>query len=628
MRLYAGTSEQFMTDARMHRIAEKLRVEYVAQIGHRPGEPEFASWQNSLTALALVIDQAELTDHGVILEYQLGNTSRRLDAMLTGHASTSAENAVIVELKQWGETAASNADGCVETVVGGRLRPVPHPSVQVGQYEQWLLDNHTVFYEDAVTLAGVSFLHNLLFDPGEELFAPKHASYLATNPLFTGDQSDVLAEFLNERLSEGDGVPIMERVLDSKYKPSKKLLDHTAHMVAGQKEFILLDEQFVVFESVLAAAREGLKHDSKQVILVKGGPGTGKSVIALHLVGRLAKAGFDTRHATGSKAFTENMRRIVGPRAKALFAYFNQFGQFPRNEIDVLILDEAHRLRKTSANRFQPKAQRTDLAQVDELVRSAKTSVFFIDDLQAVRPDEVGNSNLILEAAARTDAEIQEFELETQFRCAGSKGFVSWADNTLGLDETANPFWDGSEGFDFRIVDSVEQLDAMIRSKADEGHTARLVAGFCWPWSKPNEDGTLVPDVKVGSWQMPWNAKSDAGRLADGIPQERFWASDPRGINQVGCIYTAQGFEFDYVGVIFGTDLRWDAPTDSWVADPGSSHDSMVKRAKGDEFLELVKRTYRVLLTRGMKGCYVFFEDTVTRQTVGSRLGSDGQPDM
>jgi DUF2075 family protein len=624
MRLYADTSEQFMTDARMHRIAEKLRVAYVAEIGHKPGGAEFNAWQNSLTALALVIDQAELTDHGVILEYQLGNTSRRLDAMLTGHSPSRDEQAVVIELKQWGETAPSNADGCVETFVGQRLRPVPHPSVQVGQYEQWLLDNHTVFYDDAVILSGVSWLHNMLYNASDELFALKHAEYLATNPLFTGDQSDVLAAFLNDRLSEGGGIPIMEKVLDSRYKPSKKLLDHTAAMVAGQKEFILLDEQFVVFESVLAAAREGLKHDSKQVILVKGGPGTGKSVIALHLVGRLAKLGFNAQHATGSKAFTENMRRIVGPRARAQFAYFNQFG--PRNEIDVLILDEAHRLRKTSAHRFQPKAQRTDLAQVDELVRSAKTSVFFIDDLQAVRPDEVGNSNLILEAAARAGADIQEFELETQFRCAGSKAFVSWVDNTLGLDETANPFWDGSEGFDFQIVDSVQQLDAMIRTKADEGHTARLVAGFCWPWSNPLDDGTLVPDVKVGAWQMPWNAKSDAGRLADGIPQERFWASDPRGINQVGCIYTAQGFEFDYVGVIFGRDLGWDPATESWIADPGSSHDSMVKRAKGDEFLELVKRTYRVLLTRGMKGCYVFFEDMSTEHYAAGRLqgGSNG----
>jgi DUF2075 family protein len=621
VRLYSGTTEQFLTDASMHRIAEKLRVEYVAQIGHKPGGSEFASWQNSLTALALLVNQAGLHDHGVILEYQLGNTSRRLDALLTGHNEADAENAVIVELKQWGETAASNADGCVETFVGQRLRPVPHPSVQVGQYEQWLLDNHTVFYEDRVELSGVSWLHNMQYHATDELFASKHAAYLATNPLFTGDQSDRLAAYLNERLSEGEGDEVMAKVLESTYRPSKKLLEHTSEMVAGQQEFILLDEQFVVFESVLAAAREGFHETHKKVMLVKGGPGTGKSVIALHLVGRLAKDGFNAQHATGSKAFTENMRRIVGSRARAQFAYFNQFGAAAPNDIDVLILDEAHRLRETSAHRFQPKAQRTDLPQVDELIKAAKTSVFFIDDLQAVRPNEVGSTDLIREAAHRAGAEIEEFELETQFRCAGSKGFVSWVDNTLGLDETANPIWDGSEGFDFQIVDSVEQLDAMIRTKADEGHTARLVAGFCWPWSNPNDDGSLVPDVKVGAWQMPWNAKSDAGRLADGIPQARFWASDPRGINQVGCIYTAQGFEFDYVGVIFGRDLRWDPASESWIADRAESYDSVVKRS-GDQFLDLVKRTYRVLLTRGMKGCYLYLEDEPTKRQWNSRLVS------
>lgn len=159
----------------------------------------------------------------------------------------------------------------------------------------------------------------------------------------------------------------------------------------------------------------------------------------------------------------------------------------------------------------------------------------------------------------------------------------------------------------------------MIRSKADAGHTARLVAGFCWPWSKPLDDGSLVPDVKVGTWQMPWNAKSDAGRLANGIPQERFWASDLRGINRVGCIYTAQGFEFDYVGVIFGRDLRWDRASQDWIADRAHSYDSIVKRS-GDHFLDLVKRTYRVLLTRGMKGCYVYIMDEATRHGVEVRI--------
>jgi hypothetical protein len=463
---------------------------------------------------------------------------------------------------------------------------------------------------------------------GTAFFSQKDLdAYLATNPVFTGDQSPSLASYLNERLSDGGGDVVMAKVLESRYRPSQKLLEHTAAMVAGQQEFILLDEQYVVFESVLAAAREGFGATHKSVMLVKGGPGTGKSVIALHLVGRLAKEGFNAQHATGSKAFTENMRRIVGKRARAQFAYFNQFGAAEPNDIDVLILDEAHRLRETSAHRFQPKDQRTNLAQVDELVKAAKTSVFFIDDLQAVRPNEVGSTDLIKEAAAKVGADLQEFELETQFRCAGSKAFVSWIDNTLGLDDTANPIWEGTEGFDFRMVDSVEQLDAMSGSKADEGQSARLVAGFCWPWSDPLDDGTLVPDVKVGNWQMPWNAKSDAGRLANGIPQERFWASDPRGINQVGCIYTAQGFEFDYVGVIFGRDLRWDPVPESWIGDRSESHDSIVKRS-GEQFTDLVKRTYRVLLTRGMKGCYVVFEDLATQEHVVQRLASTASRSM
>jgi uncharacterized protein len=167
--------------------------------------------------------------------------------------------------------------------------------------------------------------------------------------------------------------------------------------------------------------------------------------------------------------------------------------------------------------------------------------------------------------------------------------------------------------------------DGGIRSKADEGHSARLTAGFCWPWSNPELDGTLVPDVKVGAWQMPWNAKPDAGRLAPGIPPSNFWASDPNGLDQVGCVYTAQGFEFDYVGVIWGRDLRWDPATNDWIGDPSHSHDSIVKRS-GDRFTDLVKRTYRVLLTRGLRGCYIYSESEDSRARVEEaikRAGSD-----
>jgi len=100
----------------------------------------------------------------------------------------------------------------------------------------------------------------------------------------------------------------------------------------------------------------------------------------------------------------------------------------------------------------------------------------------------------------------------------------------------------------------------------------------------------------------------------------RFWASDPGGIEQVGCVYTAQGFEFDYIGVIFGRDLRYDARSGAWVGDPSVSRDHVVKTRSGARFTDNVKNAYRVLLTRGMRGCYVYFEDAETRAFVEGRL--------
>ncbi|QBK04512.1 DUF2075 domain-containing protein [Hylemonella gracilis] len=342
--------------------------------------------------------------------------------------------------------------------------------------------------------------------------------------------------------------------------------------------------------------------------------------MALHLLGRLSGEGLKTMHLTGSKAFTENMRKLVGSRAAAQFGYFNinKRGDLPPNQFDALVLDEAHRIRENGKDRFTKAEDWSGLPQIDELIHIARVSVFFIDDRQIVRPGEVGSSELIKEAASRAGAKLLEYELDAQFRCSGSDGFINWVDNTLDIRRTANVLWKRDDPYEFRVMDSVQELEHAIRQKAVDG-SARLVAGFCWPWSVPKSDGSLVADVQVEGWAMPWNAKPDAGRLAAGIPKSSFWASDPGGLDQVGCVYTAQGFEFDYVGIIFGLDLRYDWNNNEWVGDKKQSHDSMVKRSK-EQFLDLVKNTYRVLFTRGIKGCYVYFMDEGTRRFFQSRL--------
>lgn len=603
-------------------LAEKLKGAFFDHYRYNPPSSEVMSWKNSLRAMARVAERANLTDHGVIVEYQLPLSSKRLDVMFTGHSAEGRPMATVVELKQWDDALPSPVPELVSVWVGGGQRDVLHPSVQVGQYRRYLVDTHQAFTEGGMGIRAAAYLHNLIYDPESELLDVRHAGYLNTDPLFAGDQVDELSEWLGEHLAHGGGIPLIDSVINGKFRPNKKLLSHTAKVIKGEPTYILLDEQKVSFNSVLAGVAEAHRTQSKSVFLINGGPGTGKSVVALNLVAELSAAGYSTLHATGSRAFTGNVRKIVGTKASSQFKYFNSFLAEDPDTIDVLICDEAHRIREASHNRFTKKADRTNRPQIDELIDVARVSVFFIDDMQVVRPGEIGSSDLIRNAADRAGAPVQEFELDAQFRCGGSDSFISWIENTLEMRRTADVIWDGDEEFDFDVVDSVEELAALIRQHDTEGSSARLVAGFCWPWTKPNSDGSLVDDVAIGSFVMPWNARPEAGRLAPGIPKSDYWATDPGGIDQVGCVYTAQGFEFDYVGVIFGRDLVYRFG-EGWVGQPEFSHDSVVRRASGStdaDFTGLIKQTYRVLMTRGLKGCYVYFEDEQTRDFVLSRM--------
>lgn len=620
--LYSGTSTDFAYDSVRNVIGEKLKEAFLKHYRYNPSNSEVMAWKNSLRAMAKVSEVAGLADHGVLVEYQLPLSSKRLDVMFTGHNGHGRPMATVVELKQWDDAAPSPVPDLVSVWLGKGQRDVLHPSVQVGQYRRYLLDSHETFAQDQIGLKAAAYLHNFSYDGESELYALRHAGALATDPLFAGDQVDELAEWLEEHLSGGGGVPLLASVINGKYRPNKKLLSHTAKMIKGEDTYVLLDEQKVAFNSVLAGVAEAHRVSEKSVFLIRGGPGTGKSVVALNLVAELSATGYSTLHATGSKAFTGNIRKVVGTRAASQFKFFNSFLAEDEDVIDVLICDEAHRIREASHSRYTPSSERTNQPQIDELINVARVSVFFIDDMQVVRPGEIGSSDLILRAADRAGAEVAEFELDAQFRCGGSESFISWVENTLELRRTADVIWDGVEEFDFDVVDSVEELNALIRGKAEEGFSSRLVAGFCWPWSKPLSDGTLMDDVGIGSFSMPWNARSDAGRLAPGIPKSDHWATEPGGLEQIGCVYTAQGFEFDHVGVIFGRDLVYRFGQ-GWVGQPEHSHDSVVKKAVSeglDLFTELAKQTYRVLLTRGLKGCYVYFQDDQTRDFVTSRM--------
>ena len=629
MRLYSGTSEQFIQDAVHNQIAEKLKSAFFSHYRYNPSPSEINSWRNSLRSMSQVFQYAGLMDHGVLLEYQLPLTSRRLDCMICGRDEKKKDNAVIVELKQWDSCEEALGENEVLTWVGGGKREVLHPSVQVGQYQQYLADTHTAFYDEAdpVILNACTYLHNYTYYSDDVIFASKFHQSLNRHPLFTADHVDNLTRYLKDKLSDGFGIDVLKRVEESKYRPNKKLMDHVGNIIKNKSEYILLDEQLIVYDAVLASAKKGFHDKQKTTIIVKGGPGTGKSVIAINLMADLLLKGYNAHYATGSKAFTETLRKIIGSRGAVQCKYFNSYGEADENAIDVLIADEAHRIRETSNSRFTSRARRSNKSQIDELFHASKVTVFFIDDNQVVRPNEIGSVEYIKKISAGGNSKLLEYELEAQFRCNGSDAFVSWINNTLGVKRTANVIWDQHEEFDFQIFSNPFDLEKAIRNKVNKGFTGRVTAGFCWEWSLPNPDGTLKEDVVIGEYKRPWDAKPEAKRLAPGIPKASLWAYDPNGIDQIGCVYTAQGFEFDYVGVIFGEDLVYDFDKQEWIGNSAKSADSVVKRSKG-KFAELVKNTYRVLLSRGMKGCYVYFMNKDAERFFKSRIEGEIRDDM
>jgi hypothetical protein len=619
MRLYAGTSKNFIEDTVRNQIAEKLRRSFFDYFRYNPSDSEVRSWNNSLVRMKDVIQHSGLTDHGVLLEYQLPLSSKRLDCMICGRNSEDRDNAVIVELKQWGKCQEALGNNELSTILSGDYRDVLHPSAQVSYYKQYLQDTHTAFYDgkNPVVLNSCAYLHNYSSGKDDILFAPKFASIIASSPVFIADDFDGICEYLGQRLDCGQGMEVLRRVEESKYRPSRKLMEHVAGVIDGKAEYVLLDEQRVVYDKIMGIVEHGFHKRQKYVIIVRGGPGTGKSVIAINLMSELLRKGYNAHYATGSRAFTETLRNVIGRRGSVQFKYFNSYAGAQPDEVDVLICDESHRIRETSNTRFQKKS---DQPQINELLKAARVGVFFIDDDQVVRPGEIGSTDYIIKAGNDLKINIEEFTLDIQFRCAGSQGFIGWIENTLGIHRTANVLWNAKEEvFDFRIFDSPDSLDKAIRARAAEGSSARLTAGFCWSWSDARPDGTLADDVVIDAFRRPWNARPEATRLANGIPKATFWAQDPGGMEQIGCVYTAQGFEFDYIGVIFGRDLRYSFDAQAWIGDKSCSADPVVKKSR-DSFLSLVKNTYRVLLSRGLKGCYVYFQDKETEQFLKSRM--------
>lgn len=594
-------------------ISVRLDQQMYRHVGQRASQSEAAAWRASVPALLRDLGEAGLGAVEVLLEYRLPLTSRRVDAVLAGvHPETGETSYVAVELKQWSEAHPYEDDVTLVTVPGA-AGPRLHPLLQVDGYREYLTDFTATLHERPLAVQGAAYLYNARADDITAGIPGVHDR----SHLFTSDDHDEWLGFLRAHLSPAPGSSAADALTSSPTRPSRTLLAVAAEQIRQREQFTLLAEQQLAYRLVLHEVEQAGRGRGKTVVVVTGGPGSGKSVIALSLLGELARRGYTTLHATGSRSFTQTLRKVAGrgdSRTKSLFTYFNSFMAADRNGLDVLVMDEAHRIRQTSESRWTKAEHRTGRPQLDELVSAAQVPVFLLDENQVVRPGEIGSVDEIREYGRAHSVHVVEVDLGDQYRCGGSQAYVDWTRDLLGLSGGVPGRWDGDD-FDLRVASSPQEMEAFLAERMAAGQSARMTAGYCWPWSDPNSDGTLEPDVQVGGWARPWNLRGD--RRVGSAPPAALWATEDGGFGQIGCVYTAQGFEYDWNGVILGPDLTWRdgrvATVRSANKDPDFRSHTKVSDA---DFDRLVRHVYKVLLTRGMVGTVVCAVDPTLRAAI------------
>ncbi|MEW2442869.1 DUF2075 domain-containing protein [Micromonospora marina] len=597
-------------------LADRIRE----HLGHSVSASERRSWERSLPVLAQDLADAGLGQVEMLVEYQLPLTSKRIDVVLAGtHPRTAEDSYVVVELKQWSRVESYEGSESL-VLVEHTATPRLHPGAQVEDYCEYLADFLGVLTHARNPIAGVAYLHNAVDRDIDDLFVRRPTEQ---SRIFTKQRRGQFLDYLRSHLAPGSGAAAADRFLTSSVRPSKHLLSYAAAELKDRSHFTLLGDQRLAYELVLHAVERARSADRKSVVVVAGGPGSGKSVIALSVLGELARQQRSVMHATGSRSFTQTLRRYAGKgstRLKNLFGYFNSFMTAERNGLDVLICDEAHRIRETSVNRFTPKAKRErSRPQIDELIAAARVPVFLLDEHQVVKPGELGNVDVISAHARQLNLDVEVVSLHDQFRCGGSEAYEEWVIDLLGLDGGKPSVWAGDGRFDLRLADSPAEMEAFLATRQAAGETARMSAGYCWPWSDPLPDDSLVPDVRIGAWARPWNVRSD--RSVGDAPGSAFWATDPHGFGQVGCVYTAQGFEYEWSGVILGPDLV--ARDGRLVTQRAESKDPAFRSRKtlsDAEADRLIRNTYKVLMTRGMRGTILYSTDAETRAWLDSLI--------
>lgn len=618
MIVYQSTKQGFREDVFSNEIDKKILQAYKTHLGRSTSANETFSWKNSMSYMDRIMEDPEIPmDAGISIEFKIPLTSFRIDFIITGLNEKLEKQAIIIELKQWEWAERTEKDAIVKTRFQKGISETDHPCYQAWSYAATLEDVNQTIKEEKIALIPCAYLHN--YPKDNVITHPFYEPYITKAPPFFQSDAQRLRNFIKKFVKYGDPDDILYQMENGRFRPSKQLADCMGSMIKGNQEFILLDSQKLVYETALSMIRKA-DQDKKQVLIVEGGPGTGKSIVAVNLLVKATEEGLLARYISKNAA----PRSVYAIKLKGtlkrnqidnMFGGSGCFYDIPANAFDTLIVDEAHRLNKKSG-RYQNKGEN----QIREIIEAAKCSIFFIDNRQRVHIKDIGNTKYIKQIAREYHCTVKTLKLTSQFRCNGSDGYLAWLDNTLQITDTANPHL-SQDDFDFQIFSDPNELLKVIREKNKVNNKSRMVAGYCWDWISQKNPTAI--DVKIPDFEfaMKWNLKKEGST----------WIIGKHSINEIGCIHTCQGLDLEYVGVIVGHDLRYENGKIITDALKRSSMDRSVWgirtliRKKPEEGLplaeEIIKNTYRTLLTRGMKGCYVYFCDKPLENYFRQQLG-------
>ena len=620
MIVYDGIKSEFLNSVMNGTIAEEVRQRIFEKMGRTTPKSEFDSWKNSLSRMYMVLADTSIPDHaGIAIEYNVPQTSKRVDFIVSGYDADNQSNAVIIELKQWDELKkVDGKDALVETYTGGGLREVVHPCYQVWSYATLIRDYNKTVQDQNIVLSPCAYLHNYALKENDPILDEQYKEYIEEAPVFCERDALKLREFIHRFIQKGDDKKILYEIDHGKIRPSKSLQNAISNMLKGNREFIMVDDQKVVYENILQLACKSQKDGKKRTIIVEGGPGTGKSVIAVQLLVGLTKKNQFVQYVSKNQA-PRNVYKAKLKGTVKLSSVDNMFRgsasyvHVGKDQINTLIVDEAHRLEERS--QYTKKTGNEN--QIKEIINASKCSVFFIDESQRVTMSDIGSVDEIKKWAKAESSEITQLKLLSQFRCNGSDGYLAWVDNTLEIQPTANYNLEDID-YDIRVLDSPLEVRELIIEKNKINHRSRMLAGYCWDWAKVSENNANIHDIKIGDFEMSWNLRNS------------LFAVDDFSIDQIGCIHTSQGLEFDYVGLIIGDDMRYEnhhIVTDfSKRAKTDQSMKGIKKLDKQDHCKaeekadEIIKNTYRTLMTRGMKGCYIYCTDQNLRNYLKQKI--------